>query len=185
MLVEGASIIRAATVKRNIRYNVVRVGRGRGVIEDEVMRAVLRLEKGMEKDQKGVIYCRSKKKCEQLAEKLGCDFYHAGIEDEAVRQEIFTRWVNRMGSNRWIVATTALGTGVDVGGIVAIVHMKQPYGLVNFMQQTGRGDRRKEKVVESVIVMGQKRAWVNEHDSNMAQLNHQAMEWFVDSVDCR
>jgi superfamily II DNA/RNA helicase len=150
-----------------------------------VIRVVLRLEKRMKDDQKGVIYCRSKKKCESLAEKLGCDFYHAGIEDEKVRYEIFMKWVNGTGGNRWVVATTALGTGVDVGGIVGIVHMEQPYGLVDFVQQTGRGGRREGEVVESVIVMDQKKAWQNEESSDVEQLNHQAIEWFVNSVDCR
>ena len=67
MLMSDAAIIRASTVKRNIRYNVIRVassepndgdGRGRkkGVnpaVQDEVVRVVLRMEKTMHGDQKG------------------------------------------------------------------------------------------------------------------------------------
>ena len=42
---------------------------------------------------------------------------------------------------------------MDIGGIVGVVHMEQPYGLVDFVQQTGRGGRRVGEVMESVVVM--------------------------------
>jgi superfamily II DNA helicase RecQ len=110
-------------------------------------------------DQKGMMYCRSKQACERLAEKLGCNFYHAGmVGRKETRWEIFRRWATGAGRHRWIVATTALGTGIDVRGIVGIVHMKQPYGLVDFVQQTGRGERRERKMMESVIMMDERKA---------------------------
>jgi superfamily II DNA helicase RecQ len=183
MLAETADIIRAKTMKRNIRYRVVRVEQSREVPQ-EVVRVVLGIEKSMTGDQKGVIYCRSKAKCESLAEQLGCDFYHAGMEETA-RQEVLAKWTDGAGTSRWTVATTALGTGIDIGGMVGIVHMEQPYGLVDFVQQTGRGGRREGEVVESVVVMDQRKAWHHAEGSDIEQMNHQAMEWFVESVDCR
>ena len=54
-------------------------------VRDEVVRVVLRIEKAMEGDQKGVVYYRSKGTSETLAEKLGCEFYHSGIVDEKER----------------------------------------------------------------------------------------------------
>jgi hypothetical protein len=63
--------------------------------------------------------------------------------------------------------------------------MEQPYGLVDFVQQTGRGGRQAGEVVESVVVMDQRKAWIGEHRSDVEHLNHQAMEWFVESASCR
>ncbi len=40
-----------------------------------------------------------------------------------------------------MVATTGLGTGLDMEGIVAVVHAELPYGLVDFVKQTERGGR--------------------------------------------
>jgi superfamily II DNA helicase RecQ len=199
MLMDDAAIVRASTVKRNIRYNVIRVvsgeereGNGRrgkkGVnpaVQDEVVRVVLRMEKTMQGDQKGVVYCRSRTACQDLADKLGCDFYHSGIADEGERREKLKEWINGAGGNRWITATTGLGTGVDIRGIVGVVHMEQPYGIVDFVQQTGRGGRREGEIVESVVVMDEKRVWMDEKRSDMERLNHQAMEWFVESQVCR
>jgi len=74
---------------------------------------------------------------------------------------------------------------VDIPGIVGVVHMEQPYGLVDFVQQTGRGGRRAGEVVESVVVMDRQKARLRKQSGDMEHLNHQAMEWFVESVDCR
>lgn len=61
-------------------------------------------------------------------------------------------WVDGKDGIRWIAATSGLGTGVDIRGIVGVIHARQPYGLVDFVQQTGRGGRQEGEVVESVIV---------------------------------
>ena len=102
-------------------------------VRDKVMQVVLRIEKVIERDQKGVVYYRSKGTSETLAEKLGCEFYHSGIVDEKERQGWLQRWVTGEGSSRWITAITGLGTGVDIPGIMGVIHMEQPYGLVDFI----------------------------------------------------
>ena len=102
-------------------------------VRDKVMRIVLRIEKVMEGDQKGVVYYYSKGISETLAEKLGCEFYHSGIVDKKERQGQLQRWVTREGGSRWIIATTGLGTGVDIPGIVGVIYIEQPYRLVDFI----------------------------------------------------
>ena len=70
------------------------------------------------KRQRGIIYSRSKAQCEALATALGCRHYHARVVDRAERLEA---WLKEGGL---IVATSALGTGVDFLGIVLIVHVE-------------------------------------------------------------
>jgi superfamily II DNA helicase RecQ len=53
-----------------------------------------------------------------MAEALGCAYYHAGIEDNE-RTERLQEWVEQ---GELIVATSALGTGVDFAGIVYTLH---------------------------------------------------------------
>ncbi len=84
-----------------------------------------------------------------------------------------------------MTATTGLGTGVDIPGIVGVIHMEQPYGMVDFIQQTGRGGRRAGEIVESVVVMDEKKVRMDEKRSDVEHLNHQAMVWFVESQVCR
>lgn len=56
---------------------------------------------------------------------------------EEARRGARDEWAG--GARRWIAATTGLGTGIDITGVVAVVHAGAPYGLVDFAQQTGRG----------------------------------------------
>ena len=98
-----------------------------------MIKTVLRMEKTISSDQKGVIYCRSHDVTLKLSEALRCDFYHSALNKE-VWQERLTRWIEGKGMIRWLVATTRLGTGIDIKGIVAMIHMEQPYGMVDFIQ---------------------------------------------------
>ncbi|KAH9225133.1 hypothetical protein K456DRAFT_44145 [Colletotrichum gloeosporioides 23] len=49
-------------------------------------------------------------------------------------------------------ATTGLGTRVDIEGIMGVIHAEQPYRLIDFVQQTGRGGWRAGEVVKSIII---------------------------------
>ena len=42
---------------------------------------------------------------------------------------------------------------------MGIVHIEQPYRLVDFVQQIGRGGQREGEIVESVMVIDQRKAW--------------------------
>lgn len=188
MLAEDAALLRARTTKRNIRYRVETVPPRPGAVDEEVVRTVRAFQRGWGAAQKGVVYCRSKSRCEALAEAIGCAYYHSGVA-EAVRQARFEAWAAGTGAGggagRWIVATTGLGTGVDVGGLAAVVHAELPYGLVDFSQQTGRGARGAGETADSVVVWDGRPAWASPHSSDIEQRNRQAMDWFVQSVDCR
>ncbi len=49
------------------------------------------------------------------------------------------------------MATGALGTGINIEGIVYVIHIDRPYGLTSFVQQSRRGGRNGE-VSKSIIV---------------------------------
>jgi superfamily II DNA helicase RecQ len=49
--------------------------------------------------------------------------------------------VRKLGGGGWIIATGALGTGVDVAGVTQVIHLDRPYGMTIFVQQAGRGGR--------------------------------------------
>ncbi|KAM5527636.1 transposase-like protein [Fusarium oxysporum f. sp. phaseoli] len=68
-------------------------------------------------------------------------------------------WVDGRDGQRWIAATTGLGTGVDIKGIVGVIHAGPPFGLVDFVQQTGRGGRQRGEAVDSVIVTDGRAGW--------------------------
>jgi superfamily II DNA helicase RecQ len=51
----------------------------------------------------------------------------------------------------WIVATGALGTGINIEGIVCVTHVDRLYRLTSFVQQSRRGGRNRE-VSDSIII---------------------------------
>jgi len=86
ILANEAVIIRAYTVKRNIRYRVKRVKLGKAAVEDGVVAEMLELEGLMCSSQKGVVYCRSIRECEALANKVKCGYYYSRLPIESRRE---------------------------------------------------------------------------------------------------
>ena len=72
------------------------------------------------------MYCKSRVSCEELAEALDCAYYHAGRVDRAERLQ---QWSEGGG---FIVATSALGIGVDFPGIMFILHVDMPWTMIDF-----------------------------------------------------
>jgi superfamily II DNA helicase RecQ len=113
-----------------------------------------------------------------MATELGCAHYHAGVIDRAERLE---QWSERGG---WIVATGALGTGVDFPGILVVVHMGMPYSMINFTQESGRAGRGDE-VVDSFVVIEER--WVEDKmamERASMSIDEMAMGSFLTSVRC-
>lgn len=184
MLAGDATIIRASTVKSNIRYRVVTVDGRKTTVQQEAAAQAATITQSMSGDQKGVVYCRSIAKCESLAETMGCGHHHGGMAERA-KTEAVAVWTEGRSASRWIVATSGLGTGIDIKGIVAVLHMEQPYGLVDFIQQTGRGGRRSGETVDSVVIVPSAPAWFDETSGDVEQVNREAMERYIKTPDCR
>ncbi|KAK7570607.1 hypothetical protein V3481_019154 [Fusarium oxysporum f. sp. vasinfectum] len=88
-------------------------------------------------------------------------------------------WVDGQDGQRWIAATTGLGTGVDIKGIIGVIHTGLPFGLVDFVQQTGRGSRQRGEVIDSVIMTDGRAGWVNEFGSDIDHINRKGVELFI------
>ena len=176
MLLPCATYVRASTVRPNTRYYVSWCERGSA--QETALAMCRRREPSLaERGEKGVVYCRSREQCKELAAALGCAFYHAGDMDRA-RQ--LAQWLK---SGGLIVATSALGTGVDFPGIVYVLHVGMPWSMIDFAQESGRGGRAGERVDSVVLVeRGEpERAMKQKADS----LDVQAMGTFVIGSGCR
>lgn len=91
----------------------------------------------------GIIYCLSRKKVEELSEKLCSNFikaapYHAGL-DAQTRNE--TQDAFLMEKIDVIVATIAFGMGIDKPDVRFVIHYDIPKSLEGYYQETGRAGR--------------------------------------------
>lgn len=190
-LAENAEVIRVRTSKANCRYGVEVVSVRSGARPDEAVQSrtiarVRELGAEMYRQQKGVIYYRSREETRKLAAVLGCPCHYSGMSEDE-RQAARTSWSEGQEGQRWITATVGLGTGIDIEGITAIVHMGIPYGLIDFVQQVGRGGRRAGEVVHSVVIYnGQQNVrGLREAHGIIESTNILQMESYVSTKGCR
>ena len=91
----------------------------------------------------GIIYCLSRKKVEELASFLSINDvralpYHAGL-DAKVRAENQDRFLRE--DVDVIVATIAVGMGIDKPDVRFVIHYDIPKSLEGYYQETGRAGR--------------------------------------------
>ena len=124
-----ARTIRADTTRYNLAYVV-------SYVHPEERAALVEQEAGLLKGGKMIVYCRQKQTVAGLAARLGCPCYFSSYEDKKASMERFV--AAREGV---IVATNALGLGIDVPNVRVVIHYDCPDTLVSYAQESGRAGR--------------------------------------------
>jgi superfamily II DNA helicase RecQ len=140
--IPNAEVFRRSTAQRTIQYRVM--DSENKPASTTAIQFVQQLH--LPSQKKGVIYVRDYATGRRISEALHCPFYKAKADDKA---EVLEEWKRLRG---WIVATGALGTGINIEGIIYVIHVDRPYGLTSFLQQSGRGGRNGE-VSDSIIIV--------------------------------
>jgi bloom syndrome protein len=120
----------------NLSYEVLPKSKG-------VINSIADLIKERYTGKSGIIYCLSRKSCEQVAQKLSdlglrAHHYHAGMES-ADRSDVQRKW--QKNEYHVIVATIAFGMGIDKADVRYVIHHSLPKSLEGYYQETGRAGR--------------------------------------------
>ncbi|XP_060536493.1 recQ-like DNA helicase Blm [Cylas formicarius] len=122
----------------NIKYQVVPKHSSKKAVED-----IAELIKNKFSKMSGIVYCLSRKDCDNLAEEFNVmgiksKPYHAGMTDK-VRDVIQREWMQ----DRFyvIVATIAFGMGIDKPDVRFVIHNSIPKSVEAFYQESGRAGR--------------------------------------------
>ncbi|MBI5232532.1 MAG: DNA helicase RecQ [Coriobacteriales bacterium] len=132
--IANAPVFSAGFDRPNIRYTVA-----------EKRAAPQQLERfiAQHPTDSGIVYCLSRKRVEQVAERLQrsgvrAAAYHAGLPsaERARVQEAFSR-----DDVHVVVATVAFGMGIDKPDVRFVVHYDMPKNIEGYYQETGRAGR--------------------------------------------
>jgi RecQ family ATP-dependent DNA helicase len=148
---EDVEMIRMRTTRKNIAYCVLSVRAGPSQNTSDIMtEAVLAtVEKKLEEypwPAKIIVYTRRVEATVHLAERLHCDAYHREVDTRDGKAERLRAWRqgvrrDQIGEGRVIVATNALGLGIDVPDIRVVIHVDMPVKMEDYGQQSGRAGR--------------------------------------------
>ncbi|HDV6770279.1 TPA: DNA helicase RecQ [Mannheimia haemolytica] len=170
----------------NIRYTV-----------QEKFKPLEQLIKFISKQQgkSGIVYCNSRKKVEEITEKLSARKisvmgYHAGMSFEQRErvQNAFQR-----DDIQIVVATIAFGMGINKSNVRFVVHFDLPRSIESYYQETGRAGR-DDLPSETVLFYDPSDyAWLQKilleepesEQRNIKQHKLQAIGDFAESQTCR
>lgn len=136
-------MFRARTSRRNIAYRVVRP-----VIEDRQhanprrwiqapdVAAFIQDRVRRARPGKVVVYAQVVGHVVEIAERLGCELYYHNQVDKA---GILERFIS--GDQPVVVATSAMGIGLDIPDIRSIIYLGIPRSLRDYAQESGRAGR--------------------------------------------
>lgn len=175
MHISDFRLIRMSTARPNIRYMVRRCP-DQSILK--VVKEMARLRR-LGHGERGIFYCTSRDGTEEVAKVLGCPYYHSLTDEKDAAVE---KWLEDEG---FMAATGALGTGGDYPGIVFIVHIGLPYGMIDFAQETGRGGRAGEDVDSIILLEDSVYRRLEKQDAAELTIDELAMQRFIQTRDCR
>jgi hypothetical protein len=178
LCIENAKIFRQSTTRKTIRYQVR--DSGKQPLLPQVVKFIEEVGP-LASGKRGVVYVRSYQAGNKLSAELECPFYRARADDKG---ELLKEW--SCGGGGWIVATGALGTGINIEGIEWVVHAGRPYGLTSFVQQSGRGGRSGE-ISNSVIIAAVDNTQPrNKHmtECSVEAVDEDAMTAYIQGQEC-
>lgn len=105
-------------------------------------------------DMYGIIFCRTRRECQEVADKLGTDRYPAealhGDLEQSQRDYVMSRFRKRR--IQFLVATDVAARGIDVNDLSHVINYNIPDQLEAYVHRSGRTGRADKSGVSMVII---------------------------------
>ncbi|KAF5390736.1 hypothetical protein D9757_004567 [Collybiopsis confluens] len=128
--------IRCYTGRKNLQYHIEQIHDSEEIF-GRMELLVAEYSPRFDNKDRGIIYCRQILDVHEVGKRLGCPVY-TGRMDDHERKSAAQRWrEGKTTADCWIVCTEAFGQGVDYPHVRVTLH-KDPWELINWVQETGR-----------------------------------------------
>jgi len=143
-------------------------------LADEQIQNSLTLCEDMDKV---LVFCRSKKMSELWAQRWDCGSFNSDTKNKA---EILERWTSGL-----MFATGSLGAGVDIMNLRTVIHVGEPYGMIDFDQEVGRGGRSGEMVVSLTLLSEDENMKLRRRKVGTLSHDERAIHGYLTTGECR
>lgn len=130
---------------------------------------------------RAIVFARTKHESDRLGALLSCSSYHADSGDAESKAHILADWMSARSSNAFLVGTSGLGAGLDYPHVRLVLHMDEPYGLIDFVQESGRAGRDRTDA-ESIVVL--RTEW-RPRSEGIVEDDERRLHLYVSSTTCR
>jgi RecQ family ATP-dependent DNA helicase len=150
---ESLRVVRKRSERNELYYRVMTLAEGskRADLDKKVSEIVRKRVEHLKKDERIIVYCLQRKWAEELTRLINaeagrelCGTYHADMERED-RQDAYKDW--REGVIKCLVATSALGAGINHAGVRLVIHHGHGKSMIDQCQEMGRAGRDGERAI--------------------------------------
>lgn len=123
----------------------------------------------MQPDMRGIMFCRTRRETQDIAEKLGNLNYNVealhGDLSQAQRDAVMRRFKNR--SMQMLIATDVAARGIDVNDLTHVIQHTLPDNLESYTHRSGRTGRAGKKGISLVFINPRETRRINELEKKL------------------
>lgn len=188
-LTDSHIVIRTPTDRPEFQFNVQNKAADAQELSDRVETIVQGALATMKKEDRILIFASSKEVGQLISDSVQCPFYHAGegvdgrpklspTEQSSIPEQFIA------GTNRTMVCTSAYGAGNDYAHIRYVIHAGTPAGMIDFIQEVGRGGR-DHLPARSIVIPLKSTQWILKEKPEDVAGVRQMIEYLSGADGCR